>query len=422
MKQRLLLASAISLAAQSALGAGFYLKEQSVVSQGAAFAGAGARTDSASSVYFNPAGTAGMDSQLELGAHVLMPDQKVTGRAAIGALSTATQEPLETKVIPNFYYTRPLAGGVVGIGVSAPYGSTNEYDQTFVGALDSYYTGLKTIDFSLSYAKEISDKVRLGAALVYQTADIEQRKLVSSVLLGQGSSSTATLKGDSTALTYTLGAQFDLENGGVLGLNYKPALDQDIEGTSTISNNFNLNVPGVGAVPIAAGSYNASGTLKLPSMISASLIWPLSDKTDLLFDVTRYGWSAYDNLTVNTQWGAPLGTQPSVSPQNYKDTTSFALGLEHAYDDSLTVRAGMHFDPTPTNNTDRSFSTPDGDRTWLAVGASKEMESGWIWDFAFTHINVEDASLDREVATGVVARADAESSFNILSIGVRVPF
>ena len=265
--------------------------------------------------------------------------------------------------------------------------------------------------------------MRLGAALVYQTADIEQRKLVSSVLLGQGSSSTATLKGDSTALTYTLGAQFDLENGGVLGLNYKPALDQDIEGTSTISNNFNLNVPGVGAVPIAAGSYNASGTLKLPSMISASLIWPLSDKTDLLFDVTRYGWSAYDNLTVNTQWGAPLGTQPSVSPQNYKDTTSFALGLEHAYDDSLTVRAGMHFDPTPTNNTDRSFSTPDGDRTWIAVGASKTMQSGWTWDFAFTHINVEDASLDRQIPeTPFIARADAESSFNILSIGVRVPF
>src|SRR5210317_792835 len=118
MKQKLLLASAISLAAQSALGAGFYLKEQSVVSQGAAFAGAGARTDSASSVYFNPAGTAGMDSQLELGAHVLMPDQKVTGRAAIpfpgfNSLTTVTQEPLDTKLIPNLYYTRPLAEGVV---------------------------------------------------------------------------------------------------------------------------------------------------------------------------------------------------------------------------------------------------------------------------------------------------------------------
>lgn len=44
--------------AQQSLAAGFYLKEQSIVSQGAAFAGAAARTDVASSVYFNPAGIA----------------------------------------------------------------------------------------------------------------------------------------------------------------------------------------------------------------------------------------------------------------------------------------------------------------------------------------------------------------------------
>jgi len=410
MKQKLLLASAIALAAQSALGAGFYLKEQSVVSQGAAFAGAGARTDSASSVYFNPAGTAGMDSQLELGAHVLMPDQKVTGRGAIPNLTTATQEPLDTKLIPNFYYTRPMAGGVVGLGVSAPYGSTNEYKQNFVGALDSYYTSLKTVDLSLSYARELTDRLRLGAALVYQTADIEQRKRLSPF-----SASTATLEGDSSALTYTLGAQFDLENGGTLGLSYKPAVNQDIKGTNTISET--ITIPKL----VPAGTFNASGRLKLPSIVSASLNMPISDQTDVLFDVTRYGWSAYDNLTVNTNI---LGTNSStVSPQNYKDTTSFALGLEHSYDDSLTVRAGMHFDPTPTNNTDRSFSTPDGDRTWIAVGASKTMQSGWTWDFAFTHINVEDASLDRQIPeTPFIARADAESRFNILSIGVRVPF
>ncbi|HSG03269.1 MAG TPA: outer membrane protein transport protein [Marinobacterium sp.] len=422
MKNKSLLAISIALASQTSFGAGFYLKEQSIVSQGAAFAGAGARTDSASSVYFNPAGTAGMESMLEGGAHVLIPDQKVTGTAGIGALSTAAQEPLDTKLIPNFYYTRPMAGGVVGVGVSAPYGSTNEYDSNFVGALDSYYTSLKTIDLSASFAKELSDKVRVGAALVYQTADIEQRKLVSSVLLGNATTSTATLKGDSSTLTYTLGAQFDLDNGGIIGLSYKPAVDQKIKGTNSISQNFNLPVSGIGAIPISAGTYNASGTLKLPNQVSASAVLPISEQTDLLFDVTRYGWSAYNNLTVNTQWGAPLGTQPSVSAQNYKDTTSFALGMEHRYNDSLTVRAGVHFDPTPTNNTDRSFSTPDGDRTWLAVGASKKLENGWIWDVAYTHIDVDDTSLNRQVATGVFARAEAESSFNILSIGVRIPF
>jgi len=151
----------------------------------------------------------------------------------------------------------------------------------------------------------------------------------------------------------------------------------------------------------------------------------LSGQTDMLFDITRYGWSSYDNLTVNTPSLPVPSLRQSISPQNYKDTTSFALGLEHRYDDSLTVRTGVHFDPTPTNNKDRSFSTPDGDRTWLAIGASKELKNGWIWDVAYTYIDVDDTAINRDVSgtwgTGS-AQATAESSFNILSIGVRIPF
>ena len=420
MKLKYVAAAVAVVSTPLAQAAGFYLKEQSIVSQGAAFAGAAARQDVASSVYFNPAGIAEMGSQIEGGVHLLIPDQKVTGTAAIGALSIAEQEPLSNSTIPNFYYTKPIGDGVAGFGISAPFGSKNEYASDFIGALDSYYVSLKTVDFSFAYAEKINERMRLGGSLVYQTADIEQRKLVSSVLIGSASTATATLKGDSTALGMTIGAQFDLENGGVLGVTYKKGLEQDIEGTNTISNAFTLTVGGV-AVPIAAGSYNATGTLKLPSMASISLIHPISDRTDLMFDVTRYGWSAYDNLTVNTAWGAPLGTQPSVSDQNYSDTTSFSLGAEHRYGNGWTARAGVHLDPTPTNDTDRSFTTPDGDRTWLAFGASKETDSGTTWDFAYTHINVANTDLNREVSDGVFAQATAESTFNIISIGVRVP-
>jgi long-chain fatty acid transport protein len=272
---------------------------------------------------------------------------------------------------------------------------------------------LKTVDVSFAYAKTISETARLGGALVYQTADIEQRKRVSAA------GSTATLKGDSSALGLTLGIQFDLEGGGVLGISYKKGLEQDIEGTNTVSADFTS-----GGVTFGAGSYNANGTLKLPSMMSVSLIHPVSDQTDVMFDVTRYGWSAYDNLTVNTAWGTqggiPVGTVASVSNQNYVDTTSFSLGAEHRYGNGWTARAGLHLDPTPTNDTDRSFTTPDGDRTWIALGASKETDSGITWDFAYTHIKVDDTTLNRVTDAGTIP-ATAESTFNIISIGVRVP-
>jgi len=82
------------LITQASHSAGFYLKEQSIVSQGSSYAGATARTDSASSVYFNPAGIAGMGRVFEGGAHILLMDQEVSdtgtvngGGAAPGALA-----------------------------------------------------------------------------------------------------------------------------------------------------------------------------------------------------------------------------------------------------------------------------------------------------------------------------------------------
>ena len=420
MKLKYVAAAVAVVSTPLAQAAGFYLKEQSIVSQGAAFAGAAARQDAASSIYFNPAGIAEMGSQIEGGVHLLIPDQTVTGTndplagtAAAGLLTTAAQEPLSNSTIPNFYYTKPLGDGVAGFGISAPFGSKNEYSSDFTGAFDSYYVKLKTVDISFAYAKTISETARLGGALVYQTADIEQRKRVSVA------GSTATLKGDSSALGLTVGMQFDLESGGVLGISYKKGLKQEIEGTNTVSADF-----ASGGVTFAAGSYNANGTLKLPSMMSVSLIHPVSDQTDVMFDVTRYGWSAYDNLTVNTAWGTqggiPVGTVASVSNQNYVDTTSFSVGAEHRYGNGWTARAGLHLDPTPTNDTDRSFTTPDGDRTWIAFGASKETDSGFTWDFAYTHIKVDDTTLNRATDAGTVS-ATAESTFNIISIGVRVP-
>ena len=412
MNRKHIVLAIVSLVPSTVFGAGFYLKEQSIVSQGAAFAGAAARQDVASSVYFNPAGIANMGSEIEGGIHLLMPDQKVTGTTTIGALTTDTQDPLSTSVIPNFYYTRPIGDGVFGFGISAPFGSKNEYASDFVGAVDSYFSKLKTVDFSFAYGRSVGDGVRVGGALVYQTADIEQSKLLSAA-----STSTSTIKGDSSAIGITLGAQFDMDNGGTVGLSYKKGLNQEIEGTNTISEAITI----AAGTTIAAGSYAASGTLKLPDMLSISVITPISESTDFLFDVTRYSWSSYDSLDVKSIAiinGAVDMT--SSSAQNYKDTTAFSLGLEHDYGDGYVARAGVHFDPTPTNDTDRSFSTPDGDRTWLTFGGSRTLDSGVTWDLAYTYIQVKDTAIAR-VTTSGTAGATAKSTFNILSIGVRIP-
>ncbi|MGB0958348.1 MAG: outer membrane protein transport protein, partial [Litorivicinus sp.] len=96
------------------------------------------------------------------------------------------------------------------------------------------------------------------------------------------------------------------------------------------------------------------------------------------------------------------------------------------YSAGVTARAGIHFDPTPTNDTDRSTSTPDGDRTWLSVGASKLLAENLIVDGALTYILVEDGIVNRTTTTGPtpngLTKAKASGNVGILSLGLRYKF
>ena len=124
----------------------------------------------------------------------------------------------------------------------------------------------------------------------------------------------------------------------------------------------------------------------------------------------------------------PAGTAFTPANNNYKDTVSFGIGLEHDYGDGLTVRSGIHVDPTPTNDTDRSTSTPDSDRTWLAFGLSKDMNENMTLDAAFTHIIADDGKINKTVVTSTNPtttaniKANVKSSVNIVSLGFRYKF
>lgn len=425
-KHHALFLSITSLVAASATqAAGFYLKEQSIVSQGAAYAGATARSDTASSIYFNPAGIAGMGTVFEGGAHVLLMDQEVsdagTASTAVnpanpltatpGAIAlltnTSTQEPLDTKLLPNIYYTTDALGGTVGVGISAPFGSSNEYASNFVGAMDSYETSLKTVNISGAYAKEIQPGLRLGGSVILQTAEIEQFK--------QSAYGPASVKGDSHDIGWAVGLQKDLASGGTIGVSYLSGFSQDIEGTQTIAG------AGINAAP-------ARGTLELPSILSLGAIIPVSNKTDLMFDVSRYDWDTLSTTPIITTGGSD-----TVLNFNYKDTTSLSLGVEHDYGDGMVVRAGWMRDPTPTNDIDRSLMTPDGDRDWLTLGFSKKLSKDLTIDFAYSHIMVDKGVVNKRVYTSGSAnapatltwtdvKAEADTTIDIISLGIRKTF
>ncbi len=405
MRKRILAAAVTAATLASGVqAAGFYLKEQSVVGQGRAFAGSAAGTDGASAAYFNPAGTVGLDRQVEVGVHLISPDVTVTNNGTAGGNTGGgtinTIKPYEAKPVPNFHFVNPLDESTsISVAIGAPYGFSNDYGINAFSRLDNVKVDLATIELSASIAKQITEETALSFGLVYQSMDVEQ-------VFGAGAPGTETTQaGDGTATGFVIGVQHAISDATKIGASYRTQNTVELSGT------------------LSGGSFGAGvsfdADFELPSIFAIGLQHNVSDRTRAYVDATYYGWSAYERLTAVS----PTSGTPIVSAtNNYNDTISFGLGAEHDYGNGLTVRAGIHIDPTPTNDTDRSTSTPDSDRTWLATGFSKEMSEDLIFDAALTHIIADDGKINKTTLGGAQVQANVESSVNILSLGLRYKF
>ena len=363
----LLLSSGVELQA-----AGFYLKEQSIVSQGQAFAGVAAQSGLASSTYFNPAGLNSIEQPtFEGGLHLLLLDQKVTDNGSTGgAANISDQTPLSNSIIPNLYWAQPVGDGVVGVGINAPFGSKNEYQSDYFGKYDHVSADLKTVDYTLALSQKFDESLSLGASLFYQTLDVEQNKISTTNTL-------STLEGNAADFGFSVGLQYQL-NKTVFGFSHRSGTTHNIVGT-------------------LSGVYATTAEMRLPAITALGVEHELNNKVDLYVGVTHYDWSVYDQLTT-VSTGVPLiGTLIATAYNNYNDTVSYSLGGNYRYRTDLELRAGFHFDPTPTNDTDRSHSTPDGDRTWLSFGGSKRLDRNLLVDFAYSYIHMDDSAVNKEV-------------------------
>ena len=438
MRKRILTAAvAAATLASGAQAAGFYLKEQSVVGQGRAFAGSAAGTDGASAAYFNPAGIVGVEKQVEFGIHYIKPDTEVSdngsnfngtpidsallpGTLLLGSnVEMGKQEPYDGKPVPNFHYVHPLDDTTAAsIYVGAPFGFGNEYDEDYFGQYDSLKNELSVIELSASLAKALSDTLNVAFSLNYQSLDVEQTAQ-------SGPNIISTLKGDATEIGYVLSFQKQYGDTTV-GFSHRSETTHDVTGTQSFFNKTTKAPQQPNATTAAV--VDATATFGLPSITALGLAHQATESTSYYADVTFYGWSNYERgnvTTADSDDGFPEGTIINPAISNYKDTLSFAVGMDHNYGNGLTVRAGVHYDPTPTVDAYRSTSTPDGDRTWLATGFSKEVNEALTIDGALTYILVDDGIVDKSTVKtfGTInTKAKAEGSVGIVSLGFRYKF
>ncbi|MCG5494278.1 OmpP1/FadL family transporter [Ectothiorhodospira variabilis] len=385
--------------------AGFYIQEQSVSGLGRAFAGEAAVAQDSSTIFFNPAGMVFLPgTEVQAAVHLLVPKADVsdggstattpgTGGAPLRYEGGSGGNPYDPTPVPNVFISHQHDERTwFGFGLTAPFGLANHYDDDFFARYDSTETDLKVLNLQPSMAYRLTDRLAIGGGIDIQYADATLKNAIPDPTIPGGPAVVSDggetrLDADSWDYGFNLGLMWEMTDATRLGLHYRQGIKHTLDGKASVR-----NPPGL--IPQVGEGFTEDGKadLHLPDMLALGVRQELNDRLTLMAQYKWFKWSNFDEIRVRFDSGRP----DNVVEQNYKDSWALAVGAEYQVDDRWTLRGGLQYDRTPTQDGYRTTRTPDGDRTWYSLGASYEQGPNWGFDVAYTYIDISRESLDLE--------------------------
>jgi long-chain fatty acid transport protein len=313
-------------------------------------------------------------------------------------------------------------------------------------------TKIETVGLTGSLSFKVNDQFSLGGGLIVQhskgfvsqNVDLLSAAAVSDSVLGginfpsDVGSALMRVKVDNISTGWFTGLVWKPTDRDTLGLNYHAKIKNKMTGKYTVradqfSNNLmtqpspfggtgtlvNTAYPGLELYPNGA---HASVQLDIPATAGLDWVHQFNDRLTLGASVTWTEWSSFKDLTLESG-----GTTVVSIPYNYKNTWMYSLGGDYRLTDELTLRAGVALDQTPTRNSTRDPRIPDGDRTFLSLGAGYDVKAvkGLSLDLAYSHQFVQEVKLKTQNVDRLGgARLDgkAESSGDVVSVSATYAF
>lgn len=387
------------LVAETALAGGFSLRERSANAQGASFAGSTAAANDVTYSLFNPAAL-GKVRTIELGGAIsgVFPD--ITGtaqangqRARPGVIGVVPATAVGYRLTEEF---------VVGLGIHSPFGLTTDYDDDFIGAGDGIRSELISIAITPMLAWNVTEDFTVGGGVSVIYNDPQLTRAVG--VDGNGNVLEAKLNATDVAVSFNLGALWDVTDTTRIGIAYDYGYDIVTSGTlSAFDAAFNpVDLPG-------------DASISLPMKISAGLRQELTDDLALLAEFEWANWSEFSEIQVNVPALAPNNDLSEIT--DYKDSIFVAVGMEYEWDDALTLRAGVAYDETPTQRASRSLRIPDSDRFWASVGFSYQIDEAMKIDAGYSVVFFEDSDLTIMNGPAAGTNIDYAGQTHIVAIG-----
>lgn len=427
--------------ASPASAAGYALREYSLSGMGSAFAGASAQSDVPGFLSYNPATSAGVtDWDASFTINGIYPTSEAAYIVTTNALGTPTGGNaaadgfIKDAYEPGLQLRYRLSPEVTaGLSVTAPWGLSTNYNDTWAGRYYALESKLITVNTVPSLAFQATPELEVSAGLQIQYAKGTLSNALDFGTIGSlfavpfalptQQDGKAEFEAEDWGFGYILGALWHPSNEISIGASYRSEIRHDLRGEI----DFTLDTAGVGAAlsGLSGAFVKSAGSTRLttPAVASLGASVDLSPELTLLGEAGYTWWSAFDELRI--RFANPFQTDV-VQNYNWKDAWFASAGVRYRPTNKWTLRAGVAFDQSPTIDASRDPRIPDADRTWLAFSAGYELSPGTSLELGYGHlfipeepVNLTAADPDNLVRGNLIGTTNSEVDVITLQLTFR---
>lgn len=328
-----------------------------------------------SSIFYNPGSLSFMKENYSFSAGVSPILSNAIFRSSNSDYEATTSNPTGT---PFYFYGagKVLDDLTVGVGVYTPFGSSVKWDADWQGRNLIQEIALQTIFIQPTVAYKINEKFGIGAGLSIATGSVELTRSIPAPVEGQ-----FNMQGNTTSLGFNVGLYIQPSEKLSIGIDYRSKMTMKIDnGDATFTE---IPVSLSGSFP-STGNFSAE--LPLPANLDAGIAYKFSEKFMMAFEINYVFWSAYDSLIIDFKVNNELLTD-SRNPREYKNSLIPRLGAEYKFADWIIARAGIYYDPTPTNEKYFTPETVSLNTLAFTLGLSIMPTEGLSIDLSYLQLN-----------------------------------
>lgn len=401
-KTALLVGSA--LAAANVNAAGFQLNAQSATGIGRAFAGDAVIADNASVMARNAAAMALFDEPaLSLGFETIITDIEVSDAKYKPFFTTDTYDSNYdnaggTSVAPNIHFIYPINNEfAVGANLYSNFGTSTEFDSSFVGTEYGGTTDIMSLNLGLSGSFRINEQWSVGAGLdiIYGEGELKRETQLTTdgrhVCVGEGNGrfipDCYILDFEIPAINESITALDAEASGFGFGFNVGTVYEFDENNRFGLSYRYSPEIEAEGDIEYM-GTPNDKLYIPLPDMAEFSGYHRLEDsKFAVHYSVQWIGWGVFKTLDADVSG--------VLNEYDWKNGFHYSIGSTYYLNKDWTLRAGYMYDESAQDEL-TSISVPDSDRQWFSAGFTYHLSAKSNIDFGFTYLMGKEVTVQEE--------------------------